>query len=59
MIEGASAETIVELVSSIEALSVALYGPDLSNTVIQEICAKLVKETIVTASQTLSTTQKV
>lgn len=56
---GASGNTVLEVVTSIEALSVALYGPDLSNTIIQELCAKLVKITIVKASQTLTTAQKV
>ena len=55
IIAGASGSTVVEVVTSIEALSVALYGPDLDNTIIQE----LVKITIVKASQTLTTAQKV
>ena len=59
IIAGASGSTVVEVVTSIEALSVALYGPDLDNTIIQELCAKLVKITIVKASQTLTTAQKV
>ena len=56
---GASGATVLEVVTSIEALSVALYGPDLSNTIIQELCAKLVKITIVKASKTLTSAQKV
>ena len=44
---GTSAEIVLELVASIEALSVALYGADLTNTVIQELCAQLITTTIV------------
>ena len=47
------------LVSSIEAMSVALYGPDLTNTALQEMCAELVKATVVKPSQWLSAEQKV
>ena len=47
------------LVSSIEAMSVALYGPDLTNLALQEMCAELVKATVVNPSQWLSAEQKV
>ena len=55
---GTSAEIVLELVASIEALSVALYGADLTNTVIQELCAQLVTATIVGPSVALSVEQQ-
>ena len=59
MIIGTEAEIVVGLVSSIEAMSVALYGPDLTNLALQEMCAELVKATVVNPSQWLSAEQKV
>ena len=56
---GTSAEIVLELVASIEALSVALYGADLTNTVIQELCAQLITATIVGPSVALSVEQQV
>ena len=56
---GSEADVVVGLVSSIEAMSIALYGPDLTNTALQEMCAELVKATVVNPSQWLSAEQKV
>ena len=50
---------MLELVASIEALSVALYGADLTNTVIQELCAQLITATVVGPSVALSVEQQV
>ena len=42
---GVEERTILELVTGIEAFSAALYGPDLSDTIIQTLAAQLVKVT--------------
>ena len=55
---GTSAEIVLELVASIEALSVALYGADLANTVIQELCAQLITATNEGPSVALSVEQQ-
>ena len=49
---------MLELVASIEALSVALYGADLTNTVIQELCAQLITATNEGPSVALSVEQQ-
>ena len=50
---GASGATISELVLSFEAMVLSLYGPDISDPVIQDLAAKLYKVTVLTSSQTL------
>ena len=56
---GVEERTVLELVTGIEAFSAALYGPDLSNTIIQTLSAQLVKVTIVSASIQISDETKV
>ena len=56
---GVEERTVLELVTGIEAFSAALYGSDLSNTIIQTLSAQLVEVTIVSANIQISDETKV
>ena len=51
---GVEERTILEVVAGIEAFSVALYGPDLKDTVIQNLASQLVKITLVSENKQIS-----
>ena len=56
---GAEAETVLEVVTALDALTTAQYGEDLGDTAILSLAAQLVKITVVTACKELSEEQKV
>ena len=56
---GAEEETVVEVVTALDALATAQYGEDLSDTAIISLAAQLVKITIVKACKELSEEKKV
>ena len=58
-ITGAEAETVIEVVTALDALTTAQYGEDLGDSAILSLAAQLVKITIVTACKKLSDEQKV
>ena len=56
---GVSGAKVIEFAHSVEALSAALYGADLENSIIQKAAVDLVKVTIVTASAKVTTAEQV